>query len=401
MKKKRYLIILLLILIKYDVNAQSRYNLLYEQNLGMNTGAENINSIYYLWSSFDNRFIPKTVSKNSKAANVGFRLGKFFLLDYPITFMLPTVQHELFGHGSRILELNGSIDKVSITLPPPFQLELPYISYTPNWNTTFQQNLLIHTGGSEGNTILGDIVRKNILLDNELDYHSAFLYIYANNDLAGYAAFAAGLSDISGYIIDINGIYPADIQVRTVRLYGLLGIVLDPMNYYAFNSVFNGYIWQGKTKSNIHLIDLPNNLSYLPKLKFTLTPYGPEFILQNYLKQNDRLYAISFGMADGTFENSWRIGAEAWNIAVNEKWWFNFSTQIWHQPKIEFYTNDILESSENLGALAIATANYDVLSKDNRLGLTVQLGYKSSGFALGERLDSGLILRGGLSFRLK
>ena len=384
--------------------SQSRYNLIYEKSLGMNSGAENIASGHYLWQNFDNHFIPKKISANSKVANVGFRLGKLFLLDYPIAFILPSIQHEKFGHGSRVMEFDGTIKKINITLPPPFQSDLPYISYRYDKETTLQQDAMITAGGSEANAILGDILRKNILLDDELDYHNALLYLYANNDLSGYAAFAANISgsDITSYVDNINAFYPENnLKVKKLRLYGLLSIVLDPLNYYAFNSLFNGYVWQGKSKSKIHFIKLNDNTKYLPKLKFGLTPYGPELALQNYFKNNQKLYTLSLGFSDGTFEKSWRIVAETWNIQLKNKFFFNISSQIWNQPKIEFYNNDILESSENFGALLVATTNYDILSKDNKIGLTLQMGYKSKGFAFGEALNSGLILKVGLSFKFK
>ena len=46
-------------LVSVNSFSQSRYNLIYEKSLGMNSGAENIASIHYSWQSFDNHFIPK------------------------------------------------------------------------------------------------------------------------------------------------------------------------------------------------------------------------------------------------------------------------------------------------------------------------------------------------------
>jgi hypothetical protein len=350
------------LLVSINAFSQSRYNLFYEKGLGMNSGAENIASTHYLWQNFDNHFIPKELKTDSRIANVSFRLGKLFLLDYPLVFVLPTIQHEKFGHGSRVKEFGGTIEELNITLPPPFQSELPYISYSTNEITSIQQDLMIYAGGSEANIILSDIVRKNILLENELDYHNALLYLYANNDLSGYVVFAANISgsDITSYVDEINAFYPeTDLKVKKLRLYGLLSIVLDPINYYSFNSLFNGYVWQGKSKSKIHFITLTDNTKYLPKLKFGLTPYGPELALQNYFKNNQKLYALSIGCSDGTFEKSWRITAEAWNIYLKNKISFNISSQIWNQPKIEFYTNNTHKSSENFGALFVVTSNYE------------------------------------------
>ena len=407
---KRDLLILLLSSFGFcnQLYSQSRYNFIYEPNLGMKFGAENIVSSHYLWGKFDNLFIPNEIFKkknfSTQIGNISYRLTKLFLIDYPLTFVLPSIQHERIGHGTRVTEFGGTINQVNIVLPPPFQGELPNISYDSSNLLTPQQDIMITIGGSESNEVLGNIVRKNILLDNELDYHNAFLYLYANNDLSGYAGFASNISesDIRTYVTAINSYYGnSELTLKKIQLYGVLSIILDPINHYAFNSLFNGYLRKGKNKSKIHLIGLTDNLKYLPKLKFGLTPFGPELTFQNYFKHNNRLYSFSFGSFDGTFENFWRLGAEVWNVKLNDQFSINFSGQIWNQQNIDFYVNDQLEISESFGGLFINTVNYDFYSKKNRLGLTLQFGYKSKGFSVGEKLNHGLIVRGGLTFTIK
>ena len=41
-----------------------------------------------------------------------------------------------------------------------------------------------------------------------------------------------------------------------------------------------------------------------------------------------------------------------------------------------------------------------MLKNRHLYGLTIQIGYKSNGYALGEKLRKGMILRGGLFFQL-
>ena len=48
----------------------------------------------------------------------------------------------------------------------------------------------------------------------------------------------------------------------------------------------------------------------------------------------------------------------------------------------------------------VSTINYDVNKNKNYIGYTLQLGYKSTGYAIGEQLNKGLIIRGGLTFKL-
>ena len=48
----------------------------------------------------------------------------------------------------------------------------------------------------------------------------------------------------------------------------------------------------------------------------------------------------------------------------------------------------------------VTVTNYDFISDNQTLGLTMHIGYKTNGFSLGEQIDQGAIIRGGLTFRL-
>jgi hypothetical protein len=87
------------LLVSINAFSQSRYNLFYEKGLGMNSGAENIASTHYLWQNFDNHFIPKELKTDSRIANVSFRLGKLFLLDYPLVFVTRKIRARKQGEG--------------------------------------------------------------------------------------------------------------------------------------------------------------------------------------------------------------------------------------------------------------------------------------------------------------
>ena len=98
--------------------------------------------------------------------------------------------------------------------------------------------------------------------------------------------------------------------------------------------------------------------------------------------------------------NSWRFTANIWNLKSSDHLSFNLSGQIWNQPNIEFYQNDKLIASEGFGGQFISTVHYDISKDKNLYGFTLQAGYKSTGYAVGEQLNKGLIIRGGLTFKL-
>ena len=109
---------------------------------------------------------------------------------------------------------------------------------------------------------------------------------------------------------------------------------------------------------------------------------------------------FSFSHSDSQLPDSWRIAASIWNIKPTEKLSFNFSGQIWHQPEIKFYQDDKLKNIDGLGGKLISTIDYEIFKNKHHYGLTFHIGYKSSGYSLGERLSEGLILRSGLIFKL-
>ena len=115
-------------------------------------------------------------------------------------------------------------------------------------------------------------------------------------------------------------------------------------------------------------------------------------------KLNSKLMLFSFSHSDAALPDSWRVLANMWNIKLSNQISLNLSGQIWDQPNIKFYQNDKLITSEGFGGQFISTVNYDI--NKNLYGFTLQLGYKSTGYAIGEQLNKGLIIRGGLTFKL-
>jgi hypothetical protein len=262
-------------------------------------------------------------------------------------------------------------------------------------------------GGSEANMVVSDIMRKNFLLDGSLNYNFAVAYLYGSNDMPGYTAFVKNeFGDPNTYRRNINEFYfqresLTQSRMRTISLFALL---TDPINFYAFKSLFYDYLFYGKRSTKVKFIPISDNVGLLPRFRFEYTPYGPELVYQSYFKKGKQLYQTSFSHGDGTFYSSWRVGARAWNIKPTERLSFNVVTELWDQPQIDFYSDDVLVRNSGLGGLFNLTANYDFLTdfgSYSLLGATIQAGYKTAGYSLGEQLSRGPILRAGLSIKLE
>ena len=74
--------------------------------------------------------------------------------------------------------------------------------------------------------------------------------------------------------------------------------------------------------------------------------------------------------------------------------------QLWNQPEIDYFVNDNPVTSSGFGTQFITAVNYDFISGKHISGITFHVGYKTEGYSQGEQLDKGLIIRGGLSFKL-
>ena len=386
--------------------SQSRYNIIYEPQLGQTFAAENVNAGFHLFNYVDSLVIPKEIIKKdnnyAKVINPIYRFSKWFLTNYLITDFVITMNHERFGHGYRTLEADGTINNIVYNLPLPFTDKVSYISINRPSNLTQQQELMITLGGSETNLVLSDITRKNILLDEKFSYNYGLFYLYGSNDMPGYTAFVtAPAGDNNKYRNTLNYFYGEEKLTRKkMNTYAFFNMLTDPLNFYAFKSVFYDYLIKGRGAADIKMIKLSERLKYLPRFRFEYTPYGPELVYQNYFKFDSKLIQLNFSHADGSFEPSWRIYTKIWNIKTFENLSFSLSGQIWNQPLIDFFKGDRLQQSQGLGSEIIVTTNYDLITNEHLLGFTMQVGYKSSGYSLGEQLDKGLLARGGLTFKL-
>ena len=390
--------------------AQSRYTCTCESQKGQFYSGENINACFHAIDFVDTLLFPTKIKQEgsgSQVINTAYRFSKLLLTNYVLTDYIMTMNHERFGHGYRALQAQGNIIGITYNPPPPFGNEFSFISLEGLEDATNQERLLMTMGGSEANMVVSDIMRKNFLLDGSLNYNFAAAYLYGSNDMPGYTAFVKNeFGDPNTYRRNINEFYfqresLTQSRMRTISLFALL---TDPINFYAFKSLFYDYLLYGKRSTKVKFIPISDNVGLLPRFRFEYTPYGPELVYQSYFKKGKQLYQTSFSHGDGTFYSSWRVGARAWNLKPIERLSFNVVTELWDQPQIDFYSEDVLVRNSGLGGLLNITANYDFLrdyGSYSLLGATLQAGYKTAGYSLGEQLSAGPILRAGLSFKLR
>ncbi len=404
MKKIKLISVMVFLFIKSIINAQTTYNIIYENKFHQNILPENLNSAFYLIDFIDSSLTLKTGSGSQKdLRNSIFRLGKIFFTNYLVTDYILTMNHEL-GHGYRMIEAGGKIKKIVYNWPPPFSDDFSYITLDQPLNFTKQQELMINLGGSEINLVFSDVMRKNILLDERFKYNYSFAYLYSSNDMPGYTAFVTRTAgDPARYRSNLNDLYYQDgkfLAWNKIKMYSYLALFTDPMNFFALKAIFYDYTIKGRYSSKVEMISLNDRLKYLPRFRFEYTPYGPELVYQNYFKFDSKLLQFSFSHSDSKLPDSWRVAANIWNIKSKNRLSLDFSGQIWHQPKTEFYNDDELINVDGLGGKLITTINYNMIKNKHLYGLVFQIGYKSNGYSIGEQLQQGIVMRGGIAFQL-
>ena len=216
------------------------HSIIYEKRFHQNILPENLNTAFYLFDYIDSLSIPKAnpVFQNNFGNSI-FRLSKIFFTNYLVTDYLLTMNHE-FGHGYRMIEAGGAIKKIVYNWPPPFSNQFSYINATYPQNFTIQQELMYRLGGSEINLVFSDIMRKNILLEERFNYNYSFAYLYSSNDMPGYTAFITNpAADPIQYRQNLNRLYGGELLTHEkMRVYSTIALLTDPINFYAFKSIF-------------------------------------------------------------------------------------------------------------------------------------------------------------------
>lgn len=411
----KLILLLFCVLLVQQLSSQSKdaqFYLYYEEYYGTTSNSENTISINYLWRSLDNNIIPLKIFREEKnfgvLANWSFRAAKLALINYPLTYYLQVFNHEN-GHRFRALELGSSNIEITIALPPPIEFGPSFVTYSYSNPLTQQQRLLTAVGGVEASNILANKFSRNMWLDGEIDYHSAFFYFAPANDLNFYilGGYDQENSDIKNYLQGINVFYTHPISSKIeeklshdqLKTYAIASIITNP---YTINSAWSliDYVFFAKTRTKLIAIPINEQIRYLPRFHFALAPYGPELIFQNHIKYKDKLFAVHLSHSNASFDNSWRIDITSWNWKPSNHLSFAGNIQIWNQPEIFYFVDYDQKSFKGIGGLFLVSVNYHIISNEAKLGLVMQFGYKTAGFSEGEQLDKTFILRGGLSFRI-
>ncbi len=284
----------------------------------------------------------KTAPSKSPQART-LRLSEMISVWLPLNYMAMLIQHEVFGHGYRIRDLGKSRAKVlgyQFDWPPPYGGGGGATAYAVTNRFTSMEETALSEAGVEGTAVLANEAKWTWLNNRILDARQSFLYLFSQHDIAFYIGSLKMVRkgsessghDINDYLHWLNLTYPEK-HLSSSRLRSLSWIgLLDPFTFYSIWSIFH-YIASGRN-TKIPMIRTWS-AGYLFSARLGLTPFGPEYFVENYLAgKKGGVYYFYLKAGRHAYNNYFGLGMFSPSIWRFGKWDIGLRFDAWRQPKL-------------------------------------------------------------------
>lgn len=386
------------------------YKVGWDINFSPYAGGEDILFVHRGLERIEGYLVGKSPIYCSQSAAARFwRFSELYFVWMPVNMLAVVTQHEVFGHGYRIRDINHGtkVAGYSIDSPPPYGHGGGATYFNTSYSFTTSQESAVSMAGVESTAILAQLTKFKWLESHRIDPRQTILYLLSQHDLNLYIGTLKIKDedlrghDIHMYINSLNYTYTNNF-ISKGRLRSLSWINLaDPFTYYSAYAWFR-YIWTGK-ETRIPTIPI-FGMGYLPTLRLGLTPFGPELFIENYLiKGNKPTY---FYLVGGSHSQN-RYGGFGFyspRIWTNDHWSLGFRFDAWRQPKLLLEPGSIPFDEINFDqkpdknnpiypyseqhAKQIGAAGSIIIGYQKMCGFETELGYKSQGFLPGYSLKT-------------
>jgi hypothetical protein len=389
---------------------QPKYVLVFDQYMTPAAGTTDLLTIQRFLTAVEDRWLPPSrfdeSTPLSHALGIGYRVGKWFALDLPQDQFLMVVGHEVFGHGARLREVGAAPISYRFDAPIPYGAGGAETSFNGEVSATRADALGIDSAGIEAQNVLADHIGRQAISNGYLPYREAWLYLQSRIAGLGYIQSVSPQSapghDVRDFLDDFNDQCnsPACTPLTESTLKRRAWLTLaDPMLAYAGYTWAVSYVVRGESSGKVPMISLAHDVSYLPALRFEMTPYGTAVTTEHSFVYGHRLTLVTVGVGDTGHQHAWDVGVAASNVLHGGWWQADLKVDVWRQPALDSPPNAQVFMT---GAFAAATARIPLGRRGsgwNRAGVIVEGGYKSDGFVRGERLHAGPVVRVGVTFR--
>ncbi|MBT4963882.1 MAG: hypothetical protein HOI53_06545 [Francisellaceae bacterium] len=372
------------------------YNFMYQRNMLAKAGANNITSAYRLYSLADYQ-ISKNINIENPTLATFARASRVLFFDYPVASYSMIAQHEYFGHGGRLRDVGIKNISYNINI---FSGAAMFSSAAYNART-LPKRAAISAGGMESTTLLATNIYNDWFEHGSVSSSDAMLSVQSSYDIIHYIDSTKNDStannpghDVTGYISEINDWNGRNVLTASSLRKKNLVNYLNPFIWYGLYSVGN-YIDSGERNWDLPCIDI-SGAKYLPAMALYLAPWGPEYHLNNFIKDSygrNYVFTVRYGKT-GDKKGS-GLGLKIRKIYSNKLFSLDAGAHVWRQPELDATTAAL--SKERTGWMLSTTLNY-AITKD--FHANIQAGYKEKGFVPGETISSGALVKASVFVRI-
>ncbi len=393
----------------FEILESSSYSLCYDIHMSPYAGGEDLLFGTRLLEKIDTSFVQKTDFADSKSMLArAWRLSEAIFIWLPINYFTMVVQHEVFGHGYRIRDIDHGKVKVThydFSLPPPYGSGEASTHFRMSSSITTTDLTCISMAGIESTGILANLTKLKWLIANRIDPRQSILYLTCQYNLNLYAVedntWDSTGHDLKDYVRWLQFTYPGKTSVSFLKNLSWINLV-DPFTYFSLFAWFH-FLSSGK-ETYIPMISI-KNIGYLFGLRLGLTPFGAEIFFENYILKKNIPYYFYLKAGSHANNNYFGFGIFAPNLWTFRKLTLGSRLDFWRQPQLLLHqgnlpifrvdfsqnpkTNPLYSSQErhekSIGISYSMIASYRF---HPRLEFQGEFGYKTEGFLPGYSLKA-------------
>jgi hypothetical protein len=315
------------------------------------------------------------------------------------------VQHEVFGHGSRIREYGGRDITYELHLPMPYDVGGGLTSWNYSTPVSNDEEIAVTIGGVEASALLSGHLIDHCVQRGKISSREAFLYTLASNDVTYYLwrtqreGSHGESNDMSSYEDAVNAREGFSenhkLTIDDLARQNIISKFLDPFQYIALFTFLKTYLWDGENSCDLPMISL-GNVKYLPAFRFGLAPFGSEVYLDNYFVRSERVLKFSLRYGIPTFQHSWGIGCSVANLLQTEFVSLGGSLDLWNQPFLEGFIGSHTLPRSGTGKAVSINAKFKLIDTFASIHVITEIRTKTAGYLQGEPLSDAFLWRAGL-----
>jgi hypothetical protein len=407
-------VLLIYILLSTNIFGQNENSIIWDKNASSISSSRNLLTLHSIIYEFEDEKLKLSYwnedNLKRKLLGIGYRFTKTVLLDYQVDFLVHLFQHEVFGHGYRYREFEYEDNSYGLNAAPPYGNGSGFaVRGMTNYNRDLgiHEEIAIRSGGMESASVLSNSIKKRWLFRGKMNYRESLLFLSTFHDYTVYILATKYFNnnsegnDVRNYLRTINESYgfidERDYRLTIDDLSRKASInLLNTFNLYATYTYLKKYLLDGEREFEYPTIKIGNK-ELLPSIRFGLTPFGSEFVVENYVRTERNIIGFNFRIGDNKLDNFWGLGC-LYHKKISDNFSFTSQLDTWVQPEMELGGITTFNTNDGFGARFVSEFNL-YIGRSFPIGIYGQVGYKSSGFIEGEILDKGPIVRLGISFR--